>query len=58
MGPLALRLNTLRTKIREGELLTIRILRRRKDIITAMNRLSSAMYWLFCIAVKEVVRNL
>jgi ethanolamine utilization cobalamin adenosyltransferase len=53
MGPLALRLNTLRAKIREGELLAVRVLRGRKDIITAMNRLSSAMYWLFCNLVKD-----
>jgi ethanolamine utilization cobalamin adenosyltransferase len=53
MGPLAVRLNTLRTKIREGELLTVRVLRRRKDIITAMNRLSSALYWLFCHSLKN-----
>jgi ethanolamine utilization cobalamin adenosyltransferase len=48
MGPLALRLNTLRTRIREGELLAVKVLRRRIDIITVMNRLSSALYWLFC----------
>jgi ethanolamine utilization cobalamin adenosyltransferase len=48
MGALAVRLNTLRARIREGELLAVRVLRRREDIITAMNRLSSALYWLFC----------
>ncbi|MDR2371085.1 MAG: hypothetical protein LBD71_06365 [Treponema sp.] len=53
MGPLAVRLNTLRAKIREGELLAVRVLRGRKDVITAMNRLSSAMYWLFCNSVKD-----
>jgi ethanolamine utilization cobalamin adenosyltransferase len=47
MGALAVRLNTLRAHIREGELLAVRFLRRRKDIVTAMNRLSSALYWLF-----------
>ncbi|MDR1105313.1 MAG: hypothetical protein LBL44_03050 [Treponema sp.] len=48
MGALAVRLNTLRARIREGELLAVRVLRRRKDIALAMNRLSSALYWLFC----------
>jgi ethanolamine utilization cobalamin adenosyltransferase len=60
MGPLAVRLNTLRTRIREGELCAVRVfwIHRsggrpggrcgREDIIRAMNRLSSALYWLFC----------
>jgi ethanolamine utilization cobalamin adenosyltransferase len=60
MGPLAVRLNTLRTRIREGELLAVRIFWvhnadgtpgghcGREDIIRALNRLSSAFYWLFC----------
>jgi ethanolamine utilization cobalamin adenosyltransferase len=53
MGPLALRLNTLRTRIREGELMAVRIFApgkhaEREDLILAMNRLSSALYWLFC----------
>ncbi|MDR0602527.1 MAG: hypothetical protein LBG42_09130 [Treponema sp.] len=53
MGALAVRLNTLRARIREGELLAVRVLRRRGDIITAMNRLSSALYWLFCKCISE-----
>ncbi|MDR1428675.1 MAG: hypothetical protein LBI85_00160 [Spirochaetaceae bacterium] len=53
MGPLALRLNTLRTGIREGELMAVKVFApgghaEREDIILAMNRLSSALYWLFC----------
>jgi ethanolamine utilization cobalamin adenosyltransferase len=59
MGPLAVRLNTLRTRIREGELLAVRVFWKdgagesggREDIIRVMNRLSSALYWLFCRAV-------
>jgi ethanolamine utilization cobalamin adenosyltransferase len=58
MGPLALRLNTLRTRIREGELMAVRAFNpekhaERKDIILAMNRLSSALYWLFCRLVSK-----
>jgi ethanolamine utilization cobalamin adenosyltransferase len=70
MGALPLRLNTLRTKIREAELLAVRtfcgdtgsqdgaggsIINNENagggwqyDIIRALNRLSSALYWLFC----------
>jgi ethanolamine utilization cobalamin adenosyltransferase len=60
MGPLAVRLNTLRTRVREGELLAVRTFWvnnadgtpggrcGREDIVRAMNRLSSAFYWLFC----------
>jgi ethanolamine utilization cobalamin adenosyltransferase len=58
MGPLASRLNTLRARIREGELLAVRTFRPQdehaesppygEDIIRVMNRLSSALYWLFC----------
>jgi ethanolamine utilization cobalamin adenosyltransferase len=60
MGPLAVRLNTLRTRVREGELLAARVFWTRnadgtpgghcgrEDIIRALNRLSSAFYWLFC----------
>lgn len=62
MGPLAVRLNTLRTRIREGELLAVRVFwedgaeenpRRREDIIRVMNRLSSALYWLFCRCISK-----
>ncbi|MDR1899721.1 MAG: hypothetical protein LBQ55_06930 [Treponema sp.] len=57
MGPLAVRLNTLRTRIREGELLAVRTFWTggaaegcgdREDIVLALNRLSSAVYWLLC----------
>ncbi|MDR2096814.1 MAG: hypothetical protein LBP76_15025 [Treponema sp.] len=53
MGILALRLNTLRARVRELELSAVRTFRARgsadrDDIITALNRLSSAVYWLFC----------
>jgi len=56
-GPLAARLNTLRTKVREAELLAVRIFGSREnsseteprdDIIQALNRLSSALWWLYC----------
>ncbi|MDR0388910.1 MAG: hypothetical protein LBH73_02450 [Spirochaetaceae bacterium] len=62
MGPLALRLNTLRTRIREGELLAVRAFApgkdtERKDLILAMNRLSSALYWLFCRLVAGAARG-
>jgi ethanolamine utilization cobalamin adenosyltransferase len=59
MGPLAVRLNTLRARIREGELLAVKVFwgdagdsGGREDIIRVMNRLSSALYWLFrrCIS--------
>jgi ethanolamine utilization cobalamin adenosyltransferase len=60
MGPLAARLNTLRTRVREGELCAVSVFWvqgtnktpgghcGREDIIRALNRLSSALYWLFC----------
>ena len=56
-GPLAARLNTLRTRIREAELCALRVfteeaaadgLPPREDLAMALNRLSSALYWLFC----------
>ena len=61
-GPLAARLNTLRAKVREAELLAVRVFGAaadaseaeephqtpREDIILALNRLSSALWWLFC----------
>jgi len=84
-GPLAARLNTLRAKVREAELLAVRIfgpdenssgpepgeaegtgdaqafsaaydssdLFPRDDIILALNRLSSALWWLFCKYLSE-----
>ncbi|MCL2381843.1 MAG: hypothetical protein FWC64_09685 [Treponema sp.] len=56
-GPLAARLNTLRAKTREAELAAVRIFgpgtdtaeaAEREDIILGLNRLSSALWWLFC----------
>ena len=47
-GPLAARLNTLRAKMREAELLAVKVLDGRDDIILAMNRLSSALWFLYC----------
>lgn len=55
-GALAVRLNTLRAKVREAELLAVRVFgpaenadtAPREDIILAMNRLSSALWWLYC----------
>jgi ethanolamine utilization cobalamin adenosyltransferase len=52
MGPLVSRLNYLRARVREGELLSVRVFGglwgRRPDIIAVMNRLSSAFWWLCC----------
>ena len=55
MGILSLKLNTLRTRVREIELTAINTfsstdthIQKRDDIVTALNRLSSAIYWLFC----------
>jgi ethanolamine utilization cobalamin adenosyltransferase len=53
MGPLAVRLNTLRTRVRSAELLAVKTFcprgeYPRDDIILTLNRLSSAVYWLFC----------
>lgn len=67
MGALALRLNTLRTRAREAELAAVRAFAPfagdgaapalsaavSSDIIRAMNRLSSALYWLFCRCLSE-----
>ena len=52
-GPVAVRINTLRAKVREVELLAVRVFgqedpKPRDDIILALNRLSSALWWLFC----------
>jgi len=57
-GSLAARLNTLRAKVREAELLAVRTFGPgedppRKDIILALNRLSSALWWLFCSFLSE-----
>ena len=59
-GPMVARLNTLRAKTREAELLAIKVfgpkganeagasLHEREDIVLAVNRLSSAFWWLTC----------
>ena len=71
-GALAARINTLRAKVREAELLAVRIFgpgetgtsdlvprgtEERKDIILALNRLSSALWWLYCEHVSRVSRQ-
>lgn len=50
MGELAARLNLLRTQVREAELSAARAFPagERKDLIEGLNRLSSAIYILFC----------
>jgi ethanolamine utilization cobalamin adenosyltransferase len=58
MGDLALKLNTLRTRIRETELIAANTFSGeaetgRDDIVLALNRLSAAVYWLFCRNVKD-----
>jgi ethanolamine utilization cobalamin adenosyltransferase len=48
-GPMAARLNYLRAKTREVELLSVKVFGQdREDIILALNRLSSALWWLTC----------
>ena len=48
-GPLAARLNTLRARTREVELCSVKVFGdNREDIILALNRLSSALWWLTC----------
>jgi ethanolamine utilization cobalamin adenosyltransferase len=55
MGALPVRLNSLRTQVREVELLAVKTFPEgtRDDIVKALNRLSSAIYWLFCKYVSE-----
>ena len=72
-GPLAARLNTLRAKVREAELLSVRVfgpgdisrgtnpaggeeINEREDIILALNRLSSALWWLYCEYITIITR--
>ena len=50
MGALSIRLNTLRTRVRETELAAVRT-PGADSIARALNRLSSAVYWLFCRSV-------
>jgi ethanolamine utilization cobalamin adenosyltransferase len=61
MGALAVRLNTLRTRVRELELLAVRTFcpggnAPRPDIIRALNRLSGAVYWLLCRHLSEKLK--
>jgi ethanolamine utilization cobalamin adenosyltransferase len=58
MGAFALRLNTLRARIRETELIAANTFSGeaetgRDDIVLALNWLSAAVYWLFCRNIKE-----
>lgn len=56
MGRLCVELNLLRTRVREVELCAARAFHgeeQRNDIILALNRLSSAVYLLFCKEVKN-----
>jgi ethanolamine utilization cobalamin adenosyltransferase len=56
MGALGVRLNTLRTRVREAELAAVRLSGLDSSlpggsIAVGLNRLSSAIYWLYCKAV-------
>jgi ethanolamine utilization cobalamin adenosyltransferase len=62
MGALALRLNTLRTRVRKAELLAVKAFcpqskYPREDIILTLNRLSSGVYWLFCRYISRGTRG-
>ena len=58
-GPVPARINTIRAKVREAELLSVKVFgpldsgkaeqfyQERQDIILALNRLSGALWWLF-----------
>lgn len=48
MGRLCVELNRLRARVREAEIAAIRALPERTDLLRAMNRLSSAVYVIFC----------
>jgi ethanolamine utilization cobalamin adenosyltransferase len=56
-GPLAARLNTLRAHTREAELCAWRVFappaEAREDLCLALNRFSSALYWLYCRLVSK-----
>ena len=53
MGELAIKLNSLRTKVRNVELSAIEAVPERLDIIQAFNRMSSCVYIIFCKLVSE-----
>ena len=48
MGRLCVALNSLRAQVRETEIAAVRALPERQDLLRAMNRLSSAVYVIFC----------
>ncbi|MCL2508370.1 MAG: hypothetical protein FWF05_04260 [Oscillospiraceae bacterium] len=52
MGELPALVNVLRTRVREAELAAAAALPERTDIITALNRLSSAVHIIFCRLLK------
>ena len=59
-GALAARINSLRARVREVELVAVKVMgaeqmadKPRDDIIVALNRLSSALWWLFCSYVDQ-----
>lgn len=48
MGRLCVEVNSLRAQVREAEIAAVRALPERPDLLRAMNRLSSAVYVIFC----------
>lgn len=48
MGRLCVELNSLRAQVREAEVVAVRALPERLDLLRIMNRLSSAVYVIFC----------
>ena len=48
MGRLCVEINSLRAQAREAEIAAVRAVPERLDILRAMNRLSSAVYVIFC----------
>jgi ethanolamine utilization cobalamin adenosyltransferase len=54
MGAIPVRLNTLRTRVREVELLAVKYFQYREDILYSLNRLSSAVHWIFCQSIKPI----
>ena len=56
-GLIPARINKIRTKVREVELMAVRVFDGKDscpdDIILALNRLSSALWWLFCQRIRE-----
>ena len=48
MGRLCVEINSLRAQVREAEIAAVRAVPERLEILRAMNRLSSAVYVIFC----------